>query len=108
MNPLRRSRCAYLSALVSEELPCVVNNLLVCQVGVRLLLTDAQHLPQSDSERPHVAGCGELPLQNTTESAHAYKNRKIPRQFELLGQQIEVLKYLFAWYSCLSVWQCVK
>lgn len=63
IKPLRSSRCAYLSALVSEELPCVVNNLLVRQVGVRLLLTDAQHLPQSDSERPHVAGCGELPLQ---------------------------------------------
>lgn len=68
----QQAQSAYLSALVSEELPCVVNNLLVCQVGVRLLLTYAQHLPQCDSERPHVAGCGELPLGMT----HAYKIMK--------------------------------
>lgn len=63
MLTLLRSLCAYLSALVSEELPGVVNNLLICKVGVRLLLTDAQHLPQRDPERPHVAGCGEFTLQ---------------------------------------------
>lgn len=52
----------YLSALVSEELPGVVDDLFVRQVGVRLLLTHTQHLPQSDAERPHVAGRGELSL----------------------------------------------
>lgn len=76
IKPLRRSRCSHLSALVSEELPCVVNNLLVRQVGVRLLLTDAQHLPQSDSERPHVAGCGELPLQTRRRARTLTKTKK--------------------------------
>lgn len=52
----------YLSALVSEELPSVVDDLFICEVGVRLLLTNTQHLPQSDPERPHVAGRGELTL----------------------------------------------
>lgn len=62
-KPRRRSLCTHLSALVSEKLPGVVDDLLVRQVGVRLLLTDAQHLPQSDSEGPHVAGGGELTLE---------------------------------------------
>lgn len=53
----------YLSALVSEELPSVVDDLLVCEVGVRLLLTDTQHLPQSDAKCPHIAGRGELTLR---------------------------------------------
>lgn len=76
-NKQHRPQRAYLSALVSEELPCVVNNLLVCQVGVRLLLTDAQHLPQCDSERPHVAGCGELPLETQRRAGtQAGKNKK--------------------------------
>lgn len=56
-------RLLYLSALVSEELPGVVDDLLVCEVGVRLLLTNAQHLPQSDPECPHITGCGELTLR---------------------------------------------
>lgn len=52
----------YLSALVSEELPSVVDDLFVREVGVRLLLTNAQHLPQGDPKCPHVAGRGELTL----------------------------------------------
>lgn len=52
----------YLSALVSEELSGIVDDLFICQVGVRLLLTNTQHLPQSDPKRPHVTGCGELTL----------------------------------------------
>lgn len=52
----------YLSTLVSEELPSVVDDLFVREVGVRLLLTNAQHLPQCDAESPHVTGCGELTL----------------------------------------------
>ena len=67
MNPILiltlRDCVLYLSALVSEELPGVVDDLLVCEVGVRLLLTDAQHLPQSDAERPHIAGRGEFTLR---------------------------------------------
>ena len=57
--------CVYLSAVVSEELSSVVDDLLVSQVGVWLLLTHAQHLPQSHSERPHVTGRGELTLEHT-------------------------------------------
>lgn len=56
----------YLFALVSEELAGVVDDLFICEVGVRLLLTNAQHLPQSDPKRPHVAGCGELTLRENT------------------------------------------
>lgn len=56
----------YLSALVSEELPSVVDYLFICEGCVRLLLTNAQHLPQSDSECPHIAGCGELTLNTHT------------------------------------------
>lgn len=52
----------YLSALVSEELAGVVDDLFIREGGIRLLLTNAQHLPQSDSERPHVARRGELAL----------------------------------------------
>lgn len=55
--------CAYLSALVSKELAGVVDDLFIGEIGVRLLLTDAQHLPQSDSERPRVAGGGEFTLE---------------------------------------------
>lgn len=61
-------RVTYLSALVSEELPSVVDDLFVCEVGVWLFLTNAQHLPQSDPERPHVAGCGELTLRVHTDT----------------------------------------
>lgn len=62
---MRVSVCVgcYLSALVSEELSSIVNDLLICEVRVRLLLTNAQHLPQSDSKRPHIAGCGEFTLR---------------------------------------------
>lgn len=52
----------YLSALVSEELASIVDDLFIREGGIRLLLTNAQHLPQSDSERPHVARRGELTL----------------------------------------------
>lgn len=52
----------YLSALVSEELASIVDDLLIREGGIRLLLTNAQHLPQSDSERPHIARRGELTL----------------------------------------------
>lgn len=61
--PVVQCDVLYLSALVSEELPSVVDDLFICEVGVRLLLTNAQHLPQSDPKRPHVAGCGELTLR---------------------------------------------
>lgn len=52
----------YLSALVSEELASIVDDLFIREGGIRLLLTNAQHLPQSDSERPHVTRRGELTL----------------------------------------------
>lgn len=52
----------YLSALVSEKLPSVVDDLFICEVGVWLLLTNTQHFPQSDPECPNIAGRGELTL----------------------------------------------
>lgn len=58
----------YLSTLVSEELPSVVDDLFVREVGVWLLLTNAQHLPQCDAESPHVTGCGELTLWTHNQS----------------------------------------
>lgn len=53
----------YLSFLVPEELPRVLYDLLVVELGVRLLLAEGQHLPHRHPEGPHVAGCGELTLE---------------------------------------------
>lgn len=58
--------CVYLSSVVPEELSSIVYDLFISQVGVGLLLTHTQHLPQSHTKRPHVTGCGELPLQRHT------------------------------------------
>lgn len=61
---------AHLLALVPEELACVFNDLLVRELGVGLLLTQSQDLPQSHPECPHVTGHGELTLREQTTSIH--------------------------------------
>lgn len=53
---------SHLSALVPEELASVLYDLFVRQQTVGLLLTQGEDLPQGDTKRPHVAGCGELTL----------------------------------------------
>lgn len=53
---------AHLSALVPEELASVLYDLFVRQQTVGLLLTQGEDLPQGDTKRPHVAGCGKLTL----------------------------------------------
>lgn len=67
----------YLSALVSEELSSIVNDLFICEVGVWLLLTNAQHLPQSDSKRPHIAGCGEFTLRANKPHRKTFQHQNI-------------------------------
>lgn len=62
----RRSETAHLLALVPEELSRVLDDLLVRELGVRLLLTQSQDLPQSHTVGPHVTGHGELPLREHT------------------------------------------
>lgn len=52
----------YLPALAAEELPRVLDDLLVREEAVGLLLAQHKHLPQGHPKRPHVAGCGELAL----------------------------------------------
>lgn len=52
----------YLPALAAEELPRVLDDLLVREEAVGLLLAQHKHLPQGHPERPHVTGCGELAL----------------------------------------------
>lgn len=89
--------CAmYLSALVSEELPSIVDDLFICEVGVWLLLTNAQHLPQGDSKCPHITGRGELTLGthrhtdqlkiNTSELLIIYQN---PRKSQLIPVKLQ-------------------
>lgn len=56
-------RIAHLLALVPEELACVFNDLLVRELGVGLLLTQSQDLPQRHPECPHITGHGELTLE---------------------------------------------
>lgn len=52
----------HLPALVPEELPGVLDDLLVRQLGVGLLLAEGERLPQGHPEGPHVARRGELAL----------------------------------------------
>lgn len=52
----------YLSALVSEKLSCIVNDLFVGHVTVRLLLTHTEHLPQRHAKCPNVTRRRELAL----------------------------------------------
>lgn len=53
---------SHLSALVPEELASVLYDLFVRQQTVGLLLTQGEDLPQGDTKRPHVTGCGEFTL----------------------------------------------
>lgn len=54
---------AHLLALVPKELSCVFDDLFVRELGVGLLLTQSENLPQSHAECPHVTGHGELSLR---------------------------------------------
>lgn len=87
----------YLSALVSEELASIVDDLFICEGGIRLLLTNAQHLPQSDSERPHVARRGELTLWSDT-NTH--------RRSHLRYHKLHYCKSNHIVSSMLSLWIC--
>ena len=64
----------YLSLLVPEELAGVLDDLLVVELGVRLLLAEGQHLPHRHPEGPHVAGRGELTLEEGKRSSTVYKH----------------------------------
>lgn len=61
-TPHPSGACSHLAALVPEELPCILDDLLVCQLPEGLGPAEHQHLPQGHAEGPHVAGRGELPL----------------------------------------------
>lgn len=54
--------CSDLPALVSEELPCILNDLFICQLPKGLGPAEHQHLPQSHPKGPNVTCCCELPL----------------------------------------------
>lgn len=64
-EPPRARPCpssSHLPALVPEELPGVLDDLLVRQLGIGLLLAEGESLPEGHPEGPHVARRGELAL----------------------------------------------
>lgn len=62
-----------LAFLVPEELASVLYDLFVSQLGVRLLVTEGQGLPQRHPKCPHVTGCGELSQQYALPGHPSYR-----------------------------------
>lgn len=61
-RPIFPPLCSDLPALVPEELPRVLDDLLISELPKRLGPAEHQHLPQGHPKGPHVTGSRELPL----------------------------------------------
>lgn len=62
-----------LSFLVPEKLACVLYDLLVSELRVRLLFTEIKYFPQGHTKGPYITSCGELPLHRTKTSLKLIK-----------------------------------